>query len=458
MWGCFIYAQGAPDLTFSGNSLRPVEIIPERSTGIDKIYVLYSTENVELSYHTSSPASVKIYRYSNLGGAFSEVVSNIEKYSDKVVIKSIQGNLGYIIEDGVAKYYYWIVNYLPYRFSVDSISLSEDNQCDYTVLNINANADPINYYTITGQQKVLDREISLIYDNQEWDNESQQFVIKETKKMYESLSHNIMLSPPVLCSTSFTIRGDKFLKAWNWEVLKESSVVSPKAVYVMSTAQQNGIDYSSSTSENDTDNSDDDTDGENEDESNIIRIEIDGLGGSAPSTICFKGFASEGVIHHEWQMSSDVDFENIEYRFNQQDLEYTFTDEGTFYVRYVGSNVDGSCESYGDTYIVTIGGSELLCPNAFSPDGDGINDKWKVAYRSLLEFKCWIFDRYGKLMFYFDDPNDGWNGMRGDKPVKPGVYYYVIQAEGADGIKYKKSGDINIIRHRNPSSSSVEVD
>ena len=49
--------------------------------------------------------------------------------------------------------------------------------------------------------------------------------------------------------------------------------------------------------------------------------------------------------------------------------------------------------------------------------------------------------------------------MRGDKPVRPGVYYYVIQATGADGKKYKKSGDINIIRHiENSTTTNPDVE
>ena len=97
---------------------------------------------------------------------------------------------------------------------------------------------------------------------------------------------------------------------------------------------------------------------------------------------------------------------------------------------------------------MSIGASELLCPNAFTPDGDGVNDLWRVSYRSLVEFECWIFDRYGAQLYNFKDPEGGWDGKYGGKLVKPGVYFYVITAVGADGKKYKKSGDINILRRR----------
>ena len=43
------------------------------------------------------------------------------------------------------------------------------------------------------------------------------------------------------------------------------------------------------------------------------------------------------------------------------------------------------------------------------------------------------------------DPSQGWDGRYAGKEVPAGVYYYVINAEGADGKQYKLSGDINII-------------
>lgn len=102
-----------------------------------------------------------------------------------------------------------------------------------------------------------------------------------------------------------------------------------------------------------------------------------------------------------------------------------------------------------------IGASELKCPNAFSPGAsEGVNDLWKVSYRSLTEFECWIFNRYGTQLFHFSDPEDGWDGKYRGKLVPPGVYFYVIEARGADGKQYRKAGDINILRYKTSGSST----
>ena len=66
--------------------------------------------------------------------------------------------------------------------------------------------------------------------------------------------------------------------------------------------------------------------------------------------------------------------------------------------------------------------------------------------KSIVEFKCAIFDRWGVKMFEFNDPAIGWNGKYGGKYVPSGVYFYVIQARGSDGQEYKLKGHINILR------------
>ena len=88
----------------------------------------------------------------------------------------------------------------------------------------------------------------------------------------------------------------------------------------------------------------------------------------------------------------------------------------------------------------------LRCPNAFSPGATpGINDEWKVVYKSIVSFECYIFNRWGEKMCEFHDPSQGWDGKYGGKVVPAGVYYYVIKAVGSDGRKYNLSGDINIL-------------
>ena len=179
-----------------------------------------------------------------------------------------------------------------------------------------------------------------------------------------------------------------------------------------------------------------------------------GLGGSAPAEITFTAYPTDAVAYREWQMSTDSGFETVERSFIDDVYQETFNEEGTFYVRYIAKNSDGTCDAVSDVYTVTIGESLLVCPNAFSPQGSpGVNDEWKVQYKSLISFKCWIYNRWGVQVCELTDASQGWDGKYKGKYVQSGTYYYVIQAVGADGKEYNRKGNINIINYNNQKSS-----
>lgn len=432
--GVFSVSTFSQSLTFSGNSLKVLEEIPEKSTGLEKIYVLYSTEGVTASYTSSTGNRINWLQYGNLGGGHAEEVSSTQ-VGNTSTLTSLEGDKGYIVEDGDRRYCFWITNYLPHRLKLQSAVPSPDQECGVTIIEVTGTGEPIRYFTINGQQKTLNQEITVVYTTQEWNEglNPPNFQNVEVSKKFESLQPQYRLSPPNYCRSGFTISGDKFLKAWNWEESIETVTVDPTSVDARTFATQlteSAEDDSASTA------------GSNQIGSGMQ----DGLGGSAPCEIQFEAYVTDGVIHHEWQLTRDASFEEINYRFTQQDLDYTFLEEGSHYLRYIGSNADGSCEFVSDTYEVTVGESTLKIPNAFSPNGDGVNDEWKVAYRSLLNFQCSIFDRQGHQVCHLTSPEQGWDGKVRGKTVDSGVFFYVIEATGTDGKKYRKSGDINIVK------------
>ncbi|MDE7388986.1 MAG: gliding motility-associated C-terminal domain-containing protein, partial [Muribaculaceae bacterium] len=126
-------------------------------------------------------------------------------------------------------------------------------------------------------------------------------------------------------------------------------------------------------------------------------------------------------------------------------------------VRLICANTDGGCESESDTYQVFIGESDIKCPNAFSPGAsEGVNDEWRVSYKSIIRFECHIFNRWGQELYSFRDPAGGWDGKVRGKVVPAGVYFYVITAEGADGRKYRLRGDINVVSSSRRSSGDTQ--
>ncbi len=423
-------------LSFSGNSLKVLEETPEKTTGLEKIYILHSLQGVSASYTSQSGNQIKWLKYGNLGGGHAEEITSTQS-GNISAIASIEGDRGYIVIDGERQYCFWIVDYKNHELKLQSAKTAEDLECGVSLIDVSGSGEPIKYFTINGMQKTLNQDITIEYTTQEWSENTNppNYRQIEISKTFESLQHQYRLSPPNFCASTFRISGDKFLKAWNMETYAETPVIQPTSVDAQTFATQ----MSSAT--------EDDAQSPATSSNQIGSGKEDGLGGSAPCDISFHAYVTDGVIHNEWQLTRDPNFEVIDYRFTTQDLDYTFLDEGSHYLRYIGSNSDGSCEYISDIFEVTIGESQLLVPNAFSPNGDGVNDEWKVAYRSLLSFQCTIFDRQGHQVCHLTSPEQGWDGKVGGKSVSSGVFYYVIEAVGTDGKKYNKSGDINIVKY-----------
>ncbi len=432
---CFL-PSAALNVEFIGSNRQVIVDRPEVSTGLDAVYTVFDIDEISVIniLGSSSPSDVRVQIYSNLGGGYA-VDQPVSISGNNAVISNPKGDMGYIIEDKNDKYCFWIVNYADKHFEINSVEPYHEQDCDMTRISVTGTGEPILFYSINGRQYRLSRGIEAIYHTLEWDSENKSYSDVEKISEFEYLQNPLTIRPPFYCNVTVTVSGDRFLKIWGIEESVDSSSIQANGLDVNTEAVQVNI-------------SDD------EDNSNMIKSDGTMLGGSAPADFTFYAYTTDAVIHNEWQLAEDPSFEYIKYRFNEQDLNYTFDQEGKYYVRFIGSNADGSCEAIGETYEIGIGASDLRIPNAFSPDGDGINDMWKVGYRSLTEFKCWIFDRNGHQLFYSDRPESGWDGKHRGKIVSPGVYYYVIEAKGADGKKYKKGGDINILRYRKIGNST----
>lgn len=424
----FVYACAmSQTISFSGNTHAVMILTPEKNTGLDKIYVLYDTDGVSMSFEASDAYSpVKWYKYGTLGGGYAEEITEISQSGTITTLPQVIPNSGYIIEVGDIRKYIWIVDYSDYYLSLDGIEPDVNQDCGSISLNVSGSGVDINYTTINGVAKKLSREIKLRYSTLEWDSEGQQWNQIEVTEEYEGFKPSIYERAP-LCNTTFVLSGDKFLEYWGEGVEVVSSSYTAHSIDVQTTAEQIRREIPNEKTESDETT----------------------LGGSAPVDVTFSAYPTDAVAQREWQMSSDPEFGTIESSYTEDVLQETFTEVGTFYVRYVARNADGSCEVVGETYTVSIGESVLICPNAFSPQATpGVNDEWRVQYKSIISFKCWIFNRWGVQICELNDPSQGWDGKYKGKYVGSGTYYYVIKAKGADGKNYNLKGDINIINYK----------
>ena len=422
-------------ISFSGATHKVITEKPDVTTGLNNIYVLNSLNGTQMVYTATTSAPVTWYKYSNLGGGYAEEVAGV-KQSGKTYTLNLtgSGDMGYIIEEGSNRYYCWVVDYSLHQLYLSSLGFASQQDCDMTELMFTGKADRIIYYTINGQAKELNRDIRLSYYTLEYNESTENYDQVVSEKSFSYLNSAMRTTAP-LCDTEFTLSGDKYLKEWGIKQSITSELFNTNAVEAKTSATQTARE----------------NDNEQKDETP--------LGGSAPCEIEFKAVCTDAAIFQEWQMSTDGEFENITMRINEPITTYTFREYGTTYVRFVASNAAGSCNYYSDTYEVSVGESRLECPNAFSPDAsEGVNDEWKVSYKSIISFECHIFNRWGVKVAELTDPSQGWDGKHNGKFVPSGVYYYVIKAEGSDGKKYNLNGDINIIKYKGATGTSTPTE
>ncbi len=135
----------------------------------------------------------------------------------------------------------------------------------------------------------------------------------------------------------------------------------------------------------------------------------------------------------------------------EENTSYTMTSSGSYgvklYVSFFKQDADTLIYE-SDVFTITISESSLTCPNAFSPNGDGINDVFNIQYKSIVKFEAMIFNRWGQKQHTMNLGNidDGWDGRSGGKYVKDGVYFININAVGSDGVEYKIKKAINVLK------------
>ena len=169
----------------------------------------------------------------------------------------------------------------------------------------------------------------------------------------------------------------------------------------------------------------------------------------APLEVTFKANPTDEPddIVYEWRFSRNDESQPYVTR-HEENTVFVFDESGRFTVSlFVHSSKDEGAEPVA-TITVSIADSFLEMPNAFSPNGDGINDiyKAKANHKSIVEFHAYIFNRWGKKIFEWTDINSGWDGTWNGKQVKDGTYFVLVKAKGADGRKYNIKKDVNILR------------
>ena len=120
---------------------------------------------------------------------------------------------------------------------------------------------------------------------------------------------------------------------------------------------------------------------------------------------------------------------------------------GTYTVTVVTTS---GCNLVDSVQVTSSCFPEVFIPSGFSPNNDGLNDTFGPIFRNLddvenLEF--YIFDRWGSVVFFTDNPRNLWDGLIEGRQAQQGVYVWSLSFFGNDTYDYKyfQKGDITLL-------------
>lgn len=153
---------------------------------------------------------------------------------------------------------------------------------------------------------------------------------------------------------------------------------------------------------------------------------------------------SRGAVNFTWDIGDVGTVTGISPIFQFPSIEDT-----TYQVCLTAANAYGCintvCE---DIFIKSV--DIIYIPNAFTPDGDGINDTFKPSVIGIKEgsYTMQIFNRWGDMIFQTNNPDESWNGMiYGTEKVQDGLYTVKINAVTKNsGKDIFEMGFVNLMR------------
>lgn len=355
---------------------------------------------------------------------------------------------GYYVSDGITQS---TPVYVFLYSEPTSMELSVAADCGGTTLTLKGDTKPLTYTRLDGTQGSYARACSIDYNALAWNTE--EWV--DSAATVASTLRPVFMLPALYGPTSIKLCYDQTVR----EALGMDSacveidvpIDSIKAVkmQLMSLATTRGKEGEKSNERNRPTS-----------QELIASSEYSG-----PLEVAFYSNPTPAAQFYKWSIYHSSEL--IVTR-NDKDIRYTFSEPGSY--RVVCSVNNATCASDSMEVTVAVAESYLAVPNVFTPNGDGKNDEFRVAYRSLRDFHIWVYNRWGKLVYESTDPAKGWDGNINGRPAAEGAYFYVVRAMGTDADKnasfmmkasynkkklnadesvlgiYQMSGDINLLR------------
>ncbi len=148
--------------------------------------------------------------------------------------------------------------------------------------------------------------------------------------------------------------------------------------------------------------------------------------------------AASGGISYHWQPALGLSDTSIANPMCQppHDMTYILT----------VTSMNG-CIDKDTIHVIVYDAATIYIPNAFTPNGDGLDDVFKPIYAGVAHVDNFtIYNRWGNVVFHTSNLGEGWDGRFNDREQEIGTYIWVIEATDVTGSHWIKKGNLTLIR------------
>lgn len=319
---------------------------------------------------------------------------------------------GYMVKVGAERDVFWVFDYEQLRLTISLIEAELD--CERTMLHLEGELPKISYTRLSGKQMTYPRNCHVEYMSAAWSEDTEMWV--------DSVAIEELTLEQEMTVAASPVATDYAISDMLAEQLGVAADTLRSLVYQPVALKAHPVTITTTRGKQ----------GEMSNEVNRPYSPDDVLNMSAPLEVLFKanGLNAE---YYQWKL-----YKGSSLMLTRSDAEhrYTFTDKGNY--RAVVAISNSHCQLDSVEFTISVSESMVVVPNVFTPNGDGTNDEFRVVYRSLKEFHCWVYNRWGHLVYEWSDPAKGWDGTIGGRPAAEGAYFYVIRALGTDADENAK--------------------
>ena len=147
---------------------------------------------------------------------------------------------------------------------------------------------------------------------------------------------------------------------------------------------------------------------------------------------------ASGGVRYAWTPPDVLNNPNIYNPVTTYNHDITYT---------VTAYTQEGCPGSDNIFVRFIKGPDIYIPNAFSPNGDGLNDIFRPLPVGIVEIEFFrVFDRWGKLMYATTTYMKGWDGTVNGQKAGVGTYVWVIQGKDVNNNTVQRKGTVTLVR------------